>query len=126
MQLSLSADAVAPVGLEAGRDRPTLLQGSALSPGVATGAVRFVRTADDAVEAPPGSVVVADHLPASWVPLLRAPAAVVTARGGVLSNTAIQLREAGVPASAVLQGLETLRPGDRVEVDGATGRVRRR
>jgi pyruvate,water dikinase len=64
-------------------------------------------------------------LPPGWVPALRAPAAVIVAEGGALSNTAVVLRERGIPAVVgVGPAAGTLREGERVEVDGARGVVR--
>jgi pyruvate,water dikinase len=99
--------------------------GVALSSGAGHGPVRRVRTIGEAIAAPPGSVVVADVLPAGWVWLLRRPAAVLVAHGGQLCNAAIALRERRVPALTGSVGLDALRDGDAVEVDAKAGRARR-
>jgi phosphohistidine swiveling domain-containing protein len=71
-------------------------------------------------------VIVAERLPAAWVPLLRGPAAVLVASGGALSEAATVLRERRVPAVVAVAGLDGLREGDEVEVDGGAGAARRR
>jgi phosphoenolpyruvate synthase/pyruvate phosphate dikinase len=107
------------------RRPPASWRGTPASAGVGRGGVRFVRDVGDALAAPPGSVLVADVIPAAWVPLLRRPAAVLVGRGGALSNTATALRERRVPALAGVAGLAGLLDGDQVEVDGGAGTARR-
>jgi phosphoenolpyruvate synthase/pyruvate phosphate dikinase len=96
--------------------------GVAASAGVGRGPARRVRSAGDLARARPGDVLLFDQLPASWVPLLPAPAGVAVARGGVLCNAATQLRERGVPA---VFGVATrsIGEGRSVEVDGGAGRL---
>jgi phosphoenolpyruvate synthase/pyruvate phosphate dikinase len=104
---------------------PVIWRGVAASRGAGRGRVFMVRGAGDAAAAPPGSVIVADWLPAAWVPLLQQPAAVLVARGGALSKAATALREQRVPAVAGVAGFIGLREGDDVEVDGGAGSARR-
>jgi pyruvate,water dikinase len=110
--------------IAAGASPAPVLLGTATSPGTGRGRARLVATLDEARAARPGRVLVFESLPAEWVALLPAPAAVVVGRGGALSNAAIVLRERGVPAVMVPEALHELHDGDPVEVDGAVGLVR--
>ena len=98
--------------------------GRAASRGCGRGRARWVDSPEGAMATPEGTVVLAGTLPAAWVPLLLAPAAVVVANGGALANAATVLRERGVPAVfGAGEGLRAIRDGDLVAVDGATGSV---
>ena len=98
--------------------------GRAASRGCGRGRARWVDSPEDAMALPEGTVVLAGTLPAAWVPLLAAPAAVVVAKGGALANAATALRERGVPAVfGAGEALRAIAEGDLVEVDGATGSV---
>jgi rifampicin phosphotransferase len=51
---------------------------------------------------------------------------VLVERGSILSHAALVARELGVPCVVGIPGLlDTLRDGEEVEMDGATGIVRR-
>jgi pyruvate,water dikinase len=51
---------------------------------------------------------------------------VLVERGSLLSHAAIVARELGIPAIVSVPGVTRwLRDGDWVEMDGATGRIRR-
>ncbi|HYI65451.1 MAG TPA: phosphoenolpyruvate--protein phosphotransferase [Candidatus Limnocylindrales bacterium] len=71
-------------------------------------------------------VLVADDLaPADTVTLTpERVRALVTIRGGPTSHTAILARSLGIPAVVATAAAATLREGELVEVDGATGRIR--
>jgi pyruvate,water dikinase len=97
-----------------------------LSGTLAAGRARRVGSAADLAALGADDVVVAVWLPPSWVPLLPPVAAVVLGTGGVLSNTAIVLRERGIPAVVGLgDQIDALQPGEPLVVDGAAGTVRR-
>ena len=58
--------------------------------------------------------------------LFAGAAAVITARGSLLSHSSIVARELGIPTVVGITGaLHWLEDGDRVEVDGRSGTVRR-
>lgn len=98
--------------------------GRAASRGCGRGRARWVDSPEEAMALPEGIVVLAGTLPAAWVLLLAAPAAVVVANGGALANAATVLRERGVPAVfGVGEGLRGITDGEFVEVDGATGSI---
>jgi pyruvate,water dikinase len=100
------------------------LRGLAGSPGTAEGPVFIVLTPSDFARFPKGSVLVARTTNPTWTPLFYAAVAVVTESGGPLSHGAVTAREMGIPAvMAVKESLARLHNGQRVRVDGTTGRV---
>jgi pyruvate,water dikinase len=95
------------------------------SDGVVYGRARRVGSVADLARLGPQDVVVAASMPPGWATLLPEVAAVVLATGGALSNTAIVLRERGIPAvMGVGAAVGRLRPGQLLEVDAAHERVR--
>mmetsp|Transcript_61201 Transcript_61201/g.72659 ORF Transcript_61201/g.72659 Transcript_61201/m.72659 type:complete len:985 (+) Transcript_61201:104-3058(+) len=101
---------------------PNELIGTAVSPGVATGRARVVRSPIDVMKT--GEVLVALVTGPSWTPLFVGAAAVVLQIGGVLQHGALCAREYGKPAvSGINDVLEKLETGMLLRVDGNTGVV---
>ena len=101
-----------------------LLNGIPGSPGEAEGVVHIVRGADDFANFPRGAVLVARTTNPAWTPLFYSAAAVVTESGGPLSHGAVTAREMHIPAVMSVRGvLGRLRNGDRVRVNGASGKI---
>ncbi len=72
------------------------------------------------------TILVAEHTDPGWIMLFPSAAGVLVERGSLLSHSAIVARELGIPAIVSVPGVTRwLRDGDWVEMDGATGRVRR-
>jgi pyruvate,water dikinase len=100
--------------------------GLGVSPGRAEGAVRILRNPGESVRLQFGDVLVAPSTDPGWTPLLQRSAAIVVETGGFLSHGSIVAREFGIPAVANIPGILTaLRDGERIEVNGSTGRVTR-
>jgi len=99
--------------------------GTGCSPGVVRGVVQVV--ADPrAADLRPGSILVAEHTDPGWVMAFPSALGILVERGSLLSHAAIVARELGIPAVVSLPGLTRwLRDGDIVELDGASGAVRR-
>jgi pyruvate,water dikinase len=73
-----------------------------------------------------GEILVAERTDPGWVMLFPAAAGLLVERGSLLSHSAIVAREMGIPAVVAVAGLtHWLKDGDRVELDGASGVVRR-
>jgi pyruvate,water dikinase len=73
-----------------------------------------------------GRILVAEQTDPGWTLLFPAAAGVLVERGSILSHAALVARELGVPCIVGIAGLlSTLRDGEVVEMDGATGIVRR-
>jgi len=98
--------------------------GYAASPGIVEGVARVVRSVDEIGDVQPGEVLVCSVTAPSWGPVFPKIAAAVSDIGGMMSHAAIVAREYGLPA-VVGTGNATsqIKTGDRVRVDGNTGRV---
>lgn len=93
--------------------------------GVVEGTVRVVRD-PRGVELEPGTILVAERTDPGWILLFPSCSGLVVERGSLLSHSAIVARELGIPAAvSVLEATAWLRDGDRVRLDGSTGRVER-
>jgi pyruvate,orthophosphate dikinase len=114
-----------------------LAEGLAASPGAAGGLVALSaeRVLELAADGVPAVLVSGETTPAD-VPALLAAQAVVTTAGGLASHAAVVARGAGRPAVCGIPGLRldrasgtvsaggrSVREGDRITVDGRTGRV---
>ena len=100
-------------------------RGLGCSPGVVRGRVRIVTNPND-VDLSERSILVAEHTDPGWIMLFPSALAVLVERGSLLSHAAIVARELGIPAVVSVPGItQWLRDGDCVEMDGATGIVRR-
>ena len=111
------------------RDEGSYVEGSALvglgcSAGVVEGVVRVILSLDEVDQLREGDVLVTRFTDPGWTPALGLVAAVITEVGGLLSHAAVIGREYGIPAVLNLPGAtKKLRTGQRVRVDGSTGRV---
>ncbi len=101
------------------------LRGVPCCAGIARGAANLVSSPrDSALRA--GEILVARETDPGWVTLFPLAAGILVERGSLLSHSAIVARELGVPTIVGVRGLTaTLRTGDVVEMDGATGRIAR-
>ena len=106
------------------RHADVLVSGAAASAGLATGAVRVVRTTADFGTLRSGEVLVCPYTNPTWTPLFQRAAAVVVDSGGLGSHAAIVAREYGIPAvMGTGRGTAVLAEGRLVTVDGTGGRV---
>ena len=100
-------------------------QGQACSPGIVRGPARVVtdpRTAT--IEC--GDILVAERTDPGWVTIFPLVKGVIMERGSLLSHSAIVARELGLPAVVgVENACRWLQDGDWVELNGATGQIRR-
>jgi len=96
--------------------------GTPISPGIATGKVRIVRSSLGE-NFRPGEVLCAIVTGPAWTPLFASAAAVVLRIGGALQHGALCAREYGKPAVSNVAVMEELRDGMTVEVDGTRGTV---
>ncbi len=99
--------------------------GLGVSPGIVEGLARIVHEPGDS-ELEPGEILVCQTTDPSWSAYFLLAAGVVIDIGGSLSHGAIVARELGIPCVInTLDGTRRLRTGERIRVDGGTGRVER-
>ncbi|MEV7632780.1 PEP/pyruvate-binding domain-containing protein [Microbacterium sp. NPDC089318] len=103
-----------------------LVVGTPAGGGSATGQVRVIRDASEFHRLRQGDVLVCPYTNPAWTPLFLRAVAVVVDTGSVASHAAIVAREYGLPAvMGTGDGTAVLVDGDRVTVDGTTGRITR-
>jgi pyruvate,water dikinase len=96
----------------------------AASPGVAEGTARVIASPAQINEVRDGEILVAPLTAPSWAPIFGRIRATVTDIGGIMSHAAIVCREYGLPAvTGTASGTKRIRTGQRIRVDGNTGRV---
>ena len=111
-----------------GRSSPSgsegeLLFGSGVSPGTVEGTARIVLDPASS-NLQPGEILVCPGTDPSWTPLFLAAGGLVMEVGGMMTHGSVVAREYGIPAVAgVAQATELLRTGQRLRVDGSSGRV---
>jgi pyruvate,water dikinase len=104
-----------------GRDE---MHGIPCSNGIAEGEAYVVTDVHKAVNAK-DKILVTKMTDPGWVFLLAQAKGVVSEKGSLLSHTAIISRELGIPAVVGVDNLlETVRTGDRIRIDGASGTVK--
>ncbi|MBM3934190.1 MAG: phosphoenolpyruvate synthase [SAR202 cluster bacterium] len=113
---------VAPADHET--DIEAVISGSPASPGVVSGPVRIIHSADDIDKVMTGDVLVTEMTTPDFVPAMKRAAGIVTDRGGRTCHAAIVSREMGIPC-IVGAGAATkvLTNGAIVTINGRTGKV---
>lgn len=100
------------------------LGGLGVSPGRVTGTARVLTDPRNGAYIEPGEILVAPVTDVAWTPLFAQAAGLVVEVGGLLSHGSIVAREYGVPAVVGVAGAtRTIQTGDRISLDGASGRV---
>src|SRR5262249_43048924 len=103
-----------------------VLRGVPISWGSVRGPVRVLLDPSDGAHLHKGEVLVAPFTDPGWTPLFLTAAALVMEVGGMISHGAVVAREYGIPGVVgVKDATRILHDGDIVEVNGATGEVRR-
>jgi len=111
-------------GVQAGlEDRPGLIVGSPVSPGVVEGVVHVVFD-PRGVNLAPGEILVCPGTDPAWTPLFLAAGGLVMEVGGMMTHGSVVAREYGIPAVVGVSDATTrLKTGQRVRVDGSKGVV---
>ena len=100
------------------------LTGMAASPGMVEGPARIIHNPEEVGDLEDGEILVAPITAPSWAPVFPKIQACVTDIGGMMSHAAIVCREYGVPAvTGTGFGTNRIKTGDRIRVDGSTGKV---
>ncbi len=103
-----------------------VLKGTPVSWGTARGAARILLDPGDGALLHKGEILVAPFTDPGWTPLFLTAGALVMEIGGIISHGAVVAREYGIPAVVgVKDATRLLRDGEMIEVNGATGEVRR-
>jgi phosphohistidine swiveling domain-containing protein len=104
-------------------DSEERIAGSPVSPGVAEGIVHVVLDPRQA-NLRPGEILVCPGTDPSWTPLFLSAGALVMEVGGMMTHGSVVAREYGIPAVVgVHQATLRLKDGQRIQVDGTTGRI---
>ena len=104
-------------------DGDGVITGSPVSPGLAEGLVRVVLDPHITALAP-GEILVCPGTDPAWTPLFLAAGALVMEVGGMMTHGSVVAREYGIPAVVgVHQATIRLQTGQRIRVDGTTGRI---
>jgi phosphohistidine swiveling domain-containing protein len=97
--------------------------GSPVSPGSSEGKVRVVFDPRQA-HLEHGEILVCPGTDPSWTPLFLSAAGLVMETGGMMTHGAVVAREYGIPAIVgVDQATRRLHTGQRICIDGSTGRI---
>ena len=100
-----------------------ILQGIPCSSGEAEGEALVISGPQDAHDVG-DKILITRMTDPGWVFLLASAKGIVSEKGSLLSHTAIIARELGVPSVVgVEQATEAIRTGDRIRIDGGTGRI---
>lgn len=103
---------------------PTILDGEAASPGVATGPVVIIKSPKNIGKAQIGQILVTTMTSPDFVPAMKKVAGIITDKGGQTSHAAIVSRELGTPCVVgTKNATKILKNGQTVTLDGATGKV---
>jgi pyruvate,water dikinase len=102
---------------------PNQIKGTPVSPGVVEGIVRVVFDPAD-THLQPGDILVCPGTDPAWTPLFLAAGGLITEVGGLMTHGSVVAREYGIPAVVgVHQATQRLQTGQRVRVDGSSGRI---
>ena len=94
-------------------------------PGVVRGKVRIVTDPRNA-NLKSGEILVAERTDPGWIMLFPIASAVLVEKGSLLSHAAIVVREMGIPAVVGVDNLlNWLNDGELVEINGATGEIKK-
>jgi pyruvate,water dikinase len=103
----------------------TLLEGTGVFPGCVEAPVRLVNSPTEATSID-GGILTTVRTDPGWAPLFPTARGLLIERGSLLSHSAVIARELGIPCIVGIPGLTTtVRDGERVRMDGASGTVER-
>lgn len=104
----------------------THYQGLGGSPGSTEGEIYIITHPDQFAQFPQGAILVARTTNPAWTPLFYHAKAVITESGGPLSHGAVTARELGIPAvMSIRDACTRFKNGDRVQVDGSNGIIKK-
>jgi len=103
-----------------------ILCGRPASRGVVEGIARVAHTLEEAASLQPGEILVTPITDIGWTPYFSMIAGLVTDLGSAVSHGAVIAREYGLPCVVnTRQGTRFIRSGDRIRLDGDSGKIER-
>ncbi|MGK7931116.1 MAG: putative PEP-binding protein [Microcystaceae cyanobacterium] len=100
----------------------TEIRGIVASPGIVTAPLHLMT--ENTLNCPPNTILVAQTLPATWLPLLKTAKGLILEESGITSHGAILARELGIPAIVgVSQGMHALKSGEVMVLDANQGKI---
>jgi len=100
------------------------LYGLGVSSGTVTGKIKVVRSEREVPQLDGSEILVVSVMDPALTPLFPLLRGMIAEMGGVLSHASVLAREYGLPAVVNVQGAtQTLRDGDKVELNGSTGTI---
>ncbi|MGD2157833.1 MAG: PEP-utilizing enzyme, partial [Anaerolineales bacterium] len=110
-------------GLGVDIDKDGIMIGSPVSPGTVEGTVRVVLDPTK-TQLSPGEILVCPGTDPAWTPLFMVAGGLITEVGGMMTHGSVVAREYGIPAVVgVHQATRRLEDGQRIQLDGTTGRI---
>ena len=119
----IDSDHLSELGKPQVFENATEWQGEPVSAGVATGTARIVFNPREVEELGTDYFLVCPSTDPGWTPLFINARGLIVERGGVLSHGAIVARDFGIPAIVCPNATKLLHSGDRLHVDGNTGKI---
>ncbi|MGM9749336.1 MAG: PEP-utilizing enzyme, partial [Candidatus Cryptobacteroides sp.] len=102
----------------------SVLNGTPVSRGVASGIARVVRCESDAAELRDGEIMVTKCTDIGWSPYYNVISGLVTEIGSALSHGVVVAREYALPTVVnVTDAMDLIKTGDRIRIDGNNGTV---
>lgn len=118
-------DRILPDAVQAPDSQSGPIMGVGVSAGMARGRIRRVEDSSR-VMPEPDEILVTRQTDPGWVFLLTRSAGIISEKGSLLSHTAIIARELSKPMVVGIPGaLRRFRDGERVQINGQTGEIRR-
>ena len=102
----------------------TIIRGTGVSPGVASGRVKIIEELDDMNEMKEGDIMVVKKLSPSMVPAIKKAAGIITKEEGLTCQAGIVSKELEIPCIAgIKEAMKVLRDGMMITIDGKKGIV---
>jgi pyruvate,water dikinase len=102
---------------------PVVCSGLGVSPGIASGLVKHVKTASDIDDLNSHDIVVVPKLTADLFEVVNKAQALISERDGIASPIALLAREKGLPTVVAVKDCQTLKNGKVVTLDGKKGLI---
>ena len=100
-----------------------LIIGNPVSPGVVEGLARVVLDPHQ-TNLKPGEIMICKGTDPAWTPLFLVAGGLIMEVGGLMTHGSVVAREYGIPAAVgVNQATQIFRTGERIRLDGASGKI---